>query len=255
MILRRIIEHVRTQNWLAVGIDFLIVVLGVFIGLQVQEWSNYRADRALENEYYERLRVEIADLQRTRATVLTGRHFLTSVMAEAAEKVYSGDPAELTAIECFALTGAPVSNPTDQVGAISELMTSGRLTLITDVEVARAIESYLLVSARARDSQSAIASEKVDPATIFPDLIQFQGSIVPIIERGGITESVQSEEVLRSFVSCDLEGMRDNNQYKNVLFKMVNNRAFHRGDNQRVDAALEALRVAVDAQLDGGRSR
>lgn len=35
MILRRITEHIKAHNWFAVLIDFLIVVLGVFVGLQV----------------------------------------------------------------------------------------------------------------------------------------------------------------------------------------------------------------------------
>lgn len=48
MILRRVTEHVRAQNWTAIGIDFFIVVLGVFIGLQVQEWSQLQADRQRE---------------------------------------------------------------------------------------------------------------------------------------------------------------------------------------------------------------
>ena len=43
MILRRIMEHVRAQNWTAVGLDFLIVVLGVFIGIQVANWNEARA--------------------------------------------------------------------------------------------------------------------------------------------------------------------------------------------------------------------
>ena len=30
MILRRVMKHVRDQNWFAVGVDFLIVVNGVF---------------------------------------------------------------------------------------------------------------------------------------------------------------------------------------------------------------------------------
>ena len=46
MILRRITEHVRAQNWTAVGLDFLIVVVGVFIGLQVSNWNDARSDRA-----------------------------------------------------------------------------------------------------------------------------------------------------------------------------------------------------------------
>ncbi len=43
MILRRITEHVKAQNWFAVGLDFLIVVLGVFLGLQVNNWNEARA--------------------------------------------------------------------------------------------------------------------------------------------------------------------------------------------------------------------
>jgi hypothetical protein len=30
MILRRISAHVKDQNWFAVGVDFVIVVIGVF---------------------------------------------------------------------------------------------------------------------------------------------------------------------------------------------------------------------------------
>lgn len=45
MILRRVIEHMKKQEWTAVFLDFLIVVVGVFIGLQVQEWSVARAEK------------------------------------------------------------------------------------------------------------------------------------------------------------------------------------------------------------------
>ena len=44
MILRRITEHVKAQNWFAVGLDFLIVVVGVFIGIQVSNWNAARSD-------------------------------------------------------------------------------------------------------------------------------------------------------------------------------------------------------------------
>ena len=44
MILRRITEHVKTQNWLAVAIDFVIVVGGVFIGIQAANWNAARAE-------------------------------------------------------------------------------------------------------------------------------------------------------------------------------------------------------------------
>jgi hypothetical protein len=43
MLLRRVIGHVREQNWSAIGIDFVIVVVGVFIGIQVSNWNSERA--------------------------------------------------------------------------------------------------------------------------------------------------------------------------------------------------------------------
>jgi len=37
MLLRRVIKHVSDQNWLAVGIDFMIVVVGVSGGVRIHQ--------------------------------------------------------------------------------------------------------------------------------------------------------------------------------------------------------------------------
>jgi hypothetical protein len=60
MLLRRVIEHVREQNWTAVGIDFLIVVIGVFVGIQVANWNEERIQRKQEHGFLVQLREEIA---------------------------------------------------------------------------------------------------------------------------------------------------------------------------------------------------
>lgn len=61
MLLRRVSQHVRDQNWVAVGIDFLIVVVGVFIGIQVANWNDERQDRVDEVYYLERILKDIDD--------------------------------------------------------------------------------------------------------------------------------------------------------------------------------------------------
>lgn len=61
MLLRRVIEHVRTQNWTAVAIDFAIVVIGVFVGIQVANWNAARVDRQRGAEFTERLRADLRD--------------------------------------------------------------------------------------------------------------------------------------------------------------------------------------------------
>jgi len=63
MLLRRVIEHVRKQEWTAIGIDFVIVVVGVFVGIQVSNWNEARADDARAQAYLARIRVNLqADL-------------------------------------------------------------------------------------------------------------------------------------------------------------------------------------------------
>jgi len=45
MILRRLTTNLRAQNWTAIGIEFLIVVVGVFIGTQVANWNQARLEK------------------------------------------------------------------------------------------------------------------------------------------------------------------------------------------------------------------
>jgi large-conductance mechanosensitive channel len=55
MLLRRVIQHVRQQEWIAIFIDFLIVVFGVFIGIQVANWNQAQTDKRLGETFIERL--------------------------------------------------------------------------------------------------------------------------------------------------------------------------------------------------------
>ena len=56
MILRRIAEAFRRQDWFTVFVETMIVVVGVFVGLQVDNWNAarvvdaIRADAALMAE-------------------------------------------------------------------------------------------------------------------------------------------------------------------------------------------------------------
>lgn len=59
MILRRIIEHVKAQNWTAIAIDFVIVVLGVFVGLQVNNWNAARANRGIVAVHLSEIREDL----------------------------------------------------------------------------------------------------------------------------------------------------------------------------------------------------
>ena len=46
MLLRRITQHVKDQNWFAVALDFVIVVAGIWVALFVSSWSETRQKQA-----------------------------------------------------------------------------------------------------------------------------------------------------------------------------------------------------------------
>ena len=63
MILRSVTKHVKDQNWFAVFIDFLIVVVGVFIGIQVANWNEGRAYNQQEAQLLSSLKNDIQGMK------------------------------------------------------------------------------------------------------------------------------------------------------------------------------------------------
>jgi hypothetical protein len=59
MILRSITQHVKDQNWFAVALDFIIVFVGVFVGLQVSNWNEAQTFDNREVELLHELKSEM----------------------------------------------------------------------------------------------------------------------------------------------------------------------------------------------------
>ncbi len=55
MILRRIADALRRQDWTQVIIELIIVIVGIFLGLQVDDWNTERQNKIEGNEYLSRL--------------------------------------------------------------------------------------------------------------------------------------------------------------------------------------------------------
>ena len=60
MLLRSLTKHVKDQNWFAVALDFIIVVVGILIAFQITEWNDARSEKRRGEEYLERL---ISDIE------------------------------------------------------------------------------------------------------------------------------------------------------------------------------------------------
>lgn len=80
MVIRRIREHVATHNWFAVAVDLGIVVIGVFIGMQVNNWNN---DRLSRDQAREERAMLIDDLQANQQNMVVRTRYYAWVHLEA----------------------------------------------------------------------------------------------------------------------------------------------------------------------------
>lgn len=63
MLLRRIADHLKAQNWTAVVLDFIIVVVGVLIGIELSNWNEDRLRKADDARYLVRIEQDLAAMK------------------------------------------------------------------------------------------------------------------------------------------------------------------------------------------------
>jgi len=145
MILRRVIGHFRQQEWTAIAIDFVIVVVGVFIGIQVSNWNETRVLRERERTHLEQL---LIDLESDRDTGERGVAAANRIddAATAVLAVLEGAPQAVAISDAdlmrFLLEAGyaylPQGNPT----TYNEMISTGALGLLQSVELKRALGEY-----------------------------------------------------------------------------------------------------------------
>lgn len=160
MILRSVIRHVREQNWIAVGIDFCIVVVGVFIGIQVSNWNSAQSDRQTETVYLEALlediRKDASDIQVTMSVETSRISALDHLIHQAsgtplpdgfdsargrvdvvAYPAYSEASAFDIGYTLFIMNSVP-----SRRSAYDTIINTGGLGLIQDTSLVREIQEY-----------------------------------------------------------------------------------------------------------------
>ena len=55
MILRRLSQSLKEQNWMAITVEFVLLVVGVFLGIQVANWNETQQDYKREAEFIVRI--------------------------------------------------------------------------------------------------------------------------------------------------------------------------------------------------------
>ena len=144
MILRKLAESVRQQNWFVVVLEILIVVIGIFIGLQVDDWNNSRITLKLEADYLDQLALETDNNHVAYQENADGSENLEAVTL-AYYQYLNGEgverPAEaiLLGLLCHPGFVAPISYDNS---VLEEMMAMGALARIQDLALRNALANY-----------------------------------------------------------------------------------------------------------------
>ncbi|MBX3431006.1 MAG: hypothetical protein KF779_15585 [Hyphomonadaceae bacterium] len=233
MILRRIIEQVKAQNWTAVAIDFFIVVFGVFIGMQVTNWNAANADRRALGRYLDAvasdIRSDVNELTRVeedaRDRVTASTYVLRAAGAPDLNNAISFGASDTAANDVFTRTeafqiadGEPLSE--DELGrlwglivggymydtnrtAFDALINSGNIDLINDPELMQLLrEYYYLVNGLEQTQSRTLAPIRLRAIeTGIRDGLSPQG----LIDEDAFVRLVRNDRALRATIAAARE--------------------------------------------------
>ena len=237
MLFRRVAEYLREHNWTAVAIDFVVVVIGVFLGMEAQQWAEERGRVRLEAAYTQRLHDEVVELQATRSPLVNIRERWHSGLKTATEALYGDEGRSLSAEECLSIGFSHiVSNPTDDLASLLELQSSGGLAMFRDERVSAALRSYLLARARTRDALAGSASSPMQLASRYPALVR-------------VMSASDTETMTLGTYRCDVEGMRSSQPFLNDYEIAQTNFSLHVRANGGLNESLGALHRVLDEAL------
>ncbi len=82
MILRRLSQSLKEQNWTAIWIEFILLVSGVFLAIQVANWNESRKESAQEAAYLKNLAEDIrSDINEIDETIAVSRWRMSVLQA------------------------------------------------------------------------------------------------------------------------------------------------------------------------------
>ncbi len=132
MILRRLSQSLKEQNWTAIWIEFLLLIVGVFLGIQVANWNEERITNKQSEIFTERLR---EDLRAEAWTYVSLNGYYGNILsnAEKALAALEGD-AQLSndALIIAAYRATQYGEAVRYRSAFNELTSTGSIGLIKD---------------------------------------------------------------------------------------------------------------------------
>ena len=216
MLLRSITKHVKDQNWFAVVLDFLIVVVGILIAFQITNWNDERADAAKYAQLVQRLTEEFKVLETEWADDAVQYTSTLNASGALIKLLRAGNPPTDDALLRESLYYANHFYETPSLSAAyQELIASGGLALISNQALREALFKYGDLHERLDRRISISLNSILDPYSNYLEAVEWSEDpddwVSPdtAIESYDWVKLVKSKSELQAWQAHQVDGARN----------------------------------------------
>ena len=231
MLLQTLISRTRSQDWFAVGIEVVVLALGIVLGLQATDWADARRQRGDERDYLQRLLADsdanVIELQRAVGADRRAAAQILSIFRALEDPTEAPDPGALSARLCRWFVHPEIHL---QGATYAELVSSGRLLLIRDqsLRAQLASEDVAHVEAKRLDVLIPAVQRAAEPIEAF---------------RSWYIDTTQ--DTIEARCRFDIAGMRRNPRVASALAQLYRDQLNYRRFREREITAVETTRAML----------
>ena len=205
MILRSISKHVKDQNWFAVLLDLCIVIFGILIGLQVNDWRLSISNQQKERAYLERMHEDILFSEQFAERTIERRvDGFNKSMALLTQMLNDTDAITGVFESCYVPTYTSIQLSLPSLSSVNELLSTGQAGVLSSSVVrAAALELQQRGKLLARFQDQAVYSIS-DMSDDFADEIRLE-------------HYIDDNNEFRITTTCDFSSLQANNRFQNAL--------------------------------------
>lgn len=171
MIRRNLTANLRSQNWTAIAIDFLIVASGVFLGIQASNWNQTRLEKRETERLLKRIEPEVDQIMvfsaNARDYYATTRRFAESALAG-----WRGDPTVSDNDFVVGAYQASQAHGLNQSQSWAAVFGADQLRNVDDDRLRIPLARLMTFNVEGLNSQAVWTRYREDVRMVIPDEVQ-----------------------------------------------------------------------------------
>ena len=252
MILRHLAEAIRRQDWFTVLIEIGIVVIGLLIGLQINNWNEARADRIKEAAFLERLAVDVDHAREQLTEFVAAREERLQSIAKV-ENMYFGD-GEIVLLDELACTEFSsmhvITHPPVAVPSITEAFAGGRIDLLSEATLIQALIAVEQSEDRLRTVIESFARDTPDLSEKHPGAISWVRASTEF--NFAVDETVFVTDGYRMAARCHFLETTPESTFLSDVVRGLQNTQWYVSFLKRHLDRLDELAAALDGEHQSG---